>query len=75
MILSLWSLIPWCGVQPGPPEPDALLSQGDRTFREGGDLRSGLESIGRQINVAQRSIDPRIERIGAPRRSRGDFQS
>jgi hypothetical protein len=75
MILSLWSLIPWCGVQPGPPEPEVLLPQGDLAFREGGDLRSGRESLGPQISIAQRSVDPRIPRMGTSTQSRADLQS
>ena len=75
MILSLWCLIPWCGVQTEPAEPHPLLSHENVNFGESDSLRSGPDPVGPQISIAQRSVDRRVQRIGTSLQPRADLES
>jgi hypothetical protein len=75
MILSLWCLIPWCGVQAGPAEPHPLLAQENLSFGEPDSLGSGPDPVGPRVSIARRSIDRRVDRIGTSRQPRADLES
>ncbi len=75
MILSLWCLIPWCGVQTDPADLHPILTQENAGFPQSSSLGSGRDPIGPQISMARRSVDRRVERIGASLQPRGDRES
>src|SRR5262249_6055770 len=75
MLLSLWCLIPWCGVQAGPAEPPLLLAHEDVSFGEPDSLGSGPDPVGPRVSIARRSIDRRVDRIGTSRQPRADRES
>ena len=74
MIISLWTLIPWCGVQAGPGGSQSFGTPRDVNLREPGTLLSRRGSGEARIGLAKRSMDPRIGRIGSPSQPRADFE-
>jgi hypothetical protein len=76
MIVSLWSLFPWCGIQEDPAEARArsLHARNSASGSKSKGLISRTGAEGSGAGLLKRSVDLRAGQIGASSQTKPDLE-